>query len=172
MALTPNKALTLMDLMTTRWTGSSLTQTAVSVGQMVGLDLVTSSVYPSAPGVYVETLPTSSYSLAGAGSATTKTVYVGLLPEITDRYRYFYLSNFNHTVRNTSTTTDLYIRFKVVKLVVAAGSSNISYGDEISVGTGIGQLITKSSSKNFRASNILIDLESWELISGNYTMVL
>lgn len=160
--LTMNKALTLMDLMTTKFTGASMTPSVTIQGQMIGTYVdVDNSESPVAPGVYIEELPDGIYSFVGTATAT-RSVVVALSPEFITRYHYLYISKFSYSVQNTSLSSTLTFIFRIGEI---AGTSSIT--NTINVGTT--KTISESTTSTFTASNILVDLDSWSLRSGTNT---
>lgn len=166
--LTMNKALTLMDLMTTKFSGASITPSVTIQGQIIGTYVnVDNSESPVAPGVYIEELPDGAYSFVGTATAT-RSVVVALYPEFITRYHYLYISKFSYSVQNTSLSSTLTFIFRIGKIVASAsGTSSISITNTINVGTT--KTISESTTSTFIASNILVDLDSWSLISGTNT---
>lgn len=166
--LTMNKALTLMDLMTTKYSGASLPNSVTLQGQMISTSVGDSSEYPTAPGVYIEELPEGTYSFLG--TTTTRVVAVALNPEFITRYHYLYISEFSYDVQNTSSLSTLTIIFRIGEFVAStSGTSSVSITNTINVGTV--KTISESTTSRFLASNILVDLDSWSLISGTNIIV-
>lgn len=161
--LTMNKALTLMDLMTTKFSGASITPSVTIQGQMIGTYVDANSESPVAPGVYIEELPDGAYSFVGTATAT-RSVVVALYPEFITRYHYLYISKFSYSVQNTSLSSTLTFIFRIGEI---SGTSSISITNTINVGTT--KTISESTTSTFIASNILVDLDSWSLISGTNT---